>query len=524
MIGILELLAKLVIDTSFSWIRMLIALFLSIIASIAIGILAARSRLAGRIIIPVLDVFQTLPILAFFPFVIYVVVATLPGYIGINAAVIFLIVTSMIWNIAFGVYESIVTLPAEFIEVARIYGISRIARLKKIFIPACMPRVAEQSVLSWAIGLFYLVTSEIFSTGNANYAVKYGIGVEITKLAFSGNLLYYAIGISVFIGFVVATRFLLFVPFEHYSTRYTEEKKKARRWTISFQNLKQASHEKGYHLHTPRLHLFSQHAYKEHPAKKVYAKKSRPLLMTYAYIFAAAALAAVIAFLVYNYKFLIGYESQTALALGASLVRVWVAFAAILAVAIPISVYLVFMAKRTSRYILLFQVIASVPATILLPIIALSLSGYPGHGEITAFLIFFLSGIWYVIFGIISNSKAISASVLEVKKVFGINGSLAWRKLYIGAIMPGLITGAVTAIAGEWNASIVAEYFTTSGISGSNVVSSVGIGIGKLLDLSLANGNIILLITALVNLTAMILIINTFVWKRFYRRVEKTSV
>jgi NitT/TauT family transport system permease protein len=524
MVGIAGLLAQLIIDTSFSWIRMLVALFLSIIASIAIGILAARSRFAGRIIIPVLDVFQTLPILAFFPFVIYIVVATLPGYIGINAAVIFLIVTSMIWNIAFGVYESITTLPAEFIEAARIYGMSRLARLRKIFIPACMPRVAEQSVLSWAIGLFYLVTSEIFSTGNANYAVKYGIGVEITKLAFSGNLLYYLIGILVFIGFVVATRFLLFVPFEHYSTRYTEGKKKARRWTISLQLAKQASHEKTYHVHAAKLHMFTQHAYRERPAKRVQPTSKKRMSRFYAYMYAAVALIIIIALLVYNYRFLVGYESETAVALAVSFVRVWGAFAAILIVAVPVSVYLVFMAKRTSRYILLFQVIASIPATILLPIIALSLSGYPGHGEITAFLIFFLSGLWYVIFGIISNSKTISASILDVKKVFGVKGTLAWRKLYIGAIMPGLITGAVTAIAGEWNASIVAEYFTTTGISGSNVVSSVGIGIGKLLDLSLANGNIVLLITALINLTAMILIINTFVWKRLYRKVERTSV
>ena len=86
---------------------MLIALFLSIVISLFVGIYAATNKTAERIIIPIWDIFQTLPILAFFPFVIFVVVATLPGYIGINAAVIFLIVTSMIWNITFGVYESV---------------------------------------------------------------------------------------------------------------------------------------------------------------------------------------------------------------------------------------------------------------------------------------------------------------------------------------------------------------------------------------------------------------------------------
>src|ERR1700733_3516839 len=105
--AILSMIALLLFDTSVSWLRMLVALSLSIVIGLFVGILASRSETAEQIIIPILDIFQTLPILAFFPVVIYVVVATLPGYIGINAAVIFLIVTSMIWNIAFGVYEAI---------------------------------------------------------------------------------------------------------------------------------------------------------------------------------------------------------------------------------------------------------------------------------------------------------------------------------------------------------------------------------------------------------------------------------
>ncbi|MEM3291095.1 MAG: ABC transporter permease subunit, partial [Candidatus Micrarchaeaceae archaeon] len=209
-----SLLANLLVDTTFSWVRMFIALFFSILISLGVGIYAALNRKAERVIIPVLDIFQTLPILAFFPFVIYVFVALLPGFIGINVAVIFLIITSMVWNIAFGVYESIKTLPKEFMELAMLYHMGVIEKLRKIFIPAAMPRVIEQSVLSWSIGLFYLVTSEIFSTGRATYAVKYGIGVAITNLALSGNFVGYAIALGVFIAFVILTRFLFFAPLE----------------------------------------------------------------------------------------------------------------------------------------------------------------------------------------------------------------------------------------------------------------------------------------------------------------------
>ena len=210
MLGTLALLLVLLLDTAVSWLRMFAALFLSMLVGLAVGIFANRSATAEKIFLPLFDILQTLPILAFFPFVIYVVVATLPGIVGINAAVIFLIFTSMVWNIGFGAYEGIRTMPKEFAEVSEVFQLTPIERLRKVLIPAAMPKVVEQSTLSWSIGLFYLVTSEIFSTGSEQYAVKYGIGSALVHLAFSGNLQAYLLGIIVFIVFVVATRMLFF--------------------------------------------------------------------------------------------------------------------------------------------------------------------------------------------------------------------------------------------------------------------------------------------------------------------------
>ncbi len=511
---LLSLLVLLVIDSAFSWARMLIALFISIVLSIFIGILAARSKTAGRIIIPILDVLQTLPILAFFPFVIYLVVGTLPNYIGINASVILLITTSMIWNIAFAVYESISTIPANTIEVSEVYKMKRIDRLRKVFIPACMPRVAEQSILSFAIGLFYLVTSEIFSTGSTVYSVKYGIGVEIAKLAFSGNAIFYAIGIVVFILFVIATRFLLFRPFERYTSRYMEPQQR-RTQQHAFWHVRAFWGRSPIRM--PRIRLMPKKR-SERTKEIAAAAKARRSVLPY-YIAGIVAAVVILSYLFISYNYLIGYETSSLTALLASLARVWIAFAAVFIVAVPLSVYLVFIAKRSSNYVTLFQILASIPATLLLPAIAGTLYGRPYGGEITAFLIFFISGIWYMIFGMLASARTLNPEFLEVKKGFGLRGFTAWRKVYFSALLPGMITGGITAIAGMWNASIVAEYFTTSGISGTNIVSSVGIGVGKLLDVSLASGHLILVATALINLTAMIIIIDTFVWKKLYRKV-----
>ncbi len=517
---LLSLLLMLVVDTSASWLRMFAALFISVFISIFVGIYAATNQRAEKIILPVVDVLQTIPILAFFPFAIFVFVFILPGFIGINAAVIFLIITSMLWNIIFGVYESVKTIPKEFVELADIYHFDFWSRLRRIYVPASAPRIIEQSILSWAIGLFYLVTSEIFSTGNANYHVAYGIGSALPGL--SGTS--YLIAIGVFVCFVVATRFLFFKPLEDYSTRHMrgqsngsavlpKYEKRVLDWIGSRIPRNRAVFDAGG---------FSVEHVKRVPHRKVVAAQKAAADMSVYYKAAGVVAAAIIIYVIISDKTLFGYEMMVIPALAASFARVWVAFAVILAIAVPVCVYLVFMSKKTSKYMLLFQVLASIPATILLPLLAKALSpGSANGGEYVAFVIFFLSGIWYVIFGVMASTRTLPDNIFEVKKVFGVKGKNAWRNIYLKAILPGLITGAITGIAAEWNASIVAEYFTSAGVSGSQVVSSVGTGIGRLLDTAIASGGLWLMAVALLNLVVMIILINTFVWKRYYRSIAK---
>ena len=513
----LALVLSLIIDASASWIRMFMALGISILISVVVGIYAAISPRAEKLILPVVDVLQTVPILAFFPFALYVFVVLLPGYIGINAAVVFLIITSMVWNIILGVYESIKTVPKEFLEVSDLYHFNRIERLRKIYIPAALPRIVEQSILSWSIGLFYLVTSEIFSVGVMNDQVKYGIGVAFASLAYQGWMPY-LIGIVVFVCFVVATRFLFFMPLEKYSTRYMRQQSKVQpaaqgyektvlNWisrnipkapSILSSNRIVRGRRNVSHIANPPMH----------PNFKIlYYAVIALLIIGSLYILAANPI-------------LLGYEYEVLPALAFSFARIWFAFLVMLLVAVPVCIYLIFSSKQGSKYMLFFQIVASLPATILLPAIAVTLH----NGEIVAFVVFLLSGIWYLIFGIMASTRTLPNSIFEVQKIFGVKGKNAWKNIYIKAIIPGLITGAITGIAAEWNASIVAEYFTTSGITGTtNIVSSIGIGLGKLLDLSLSSGGqgLGLMIIALINLVVMIILINTFVWKRFYKQIAK---
>ncbi len=352
--------------------------------------------------------------------------------------------------------------------------------------------------------------------------MTYGIGSALVSLASQG-LQYYLLGIVIFVIFVIGTRFLFFKPLEDYSTRYTRSQAKLARpvYEQAIVNLIKRGMKTRYmkNIHTVtkdiKIGTAMMHTHPKNPVAESKNIKGVKIAIV-------AVIVAVIVYVFASNPVMMADESQVLPALAFSFARIWLAFLVISIIAVPVCVYLVFMSKRSSRYITLFQVLASIPATILLPLIVLGLKGAPFQGELVAFIIFMLSGIWYMIFSIVASTKTMPNSVFEVKKLFGVGGIAAWKQIYLKAVVPGFITGALTGIAAEWNASIVAEYFTTSGISGNNVISSVGTGIGKLLDLSLtSSGGLELMMLALLNLVVMILLINTFVWKRAYRNVAK---
>ncbi len=494
----------LLVDTIFSWCRMFIALFFSIILGLGIGIWAATSRKAERIIIPIIDILQTLPILAFFPFVIYIIVAAIPGYIGINIAVIFLIITSMLWNIIFGVYESIKELPHEFIELAALYGMGFWEKFRKIYFPASMPKVMGQSALSWAIGLFYLVTSEIFSTSNQTYEVKHGIGAALASLAGSGNIKEYVLGLSIFVIFVVATRILIFSPLEKHFNKYNlyQSKKPKRKIKIK--------------LRLPKIFSIrsKRNTYVLENISAVNVKKSNAI---YQYLLLILLFAAI--FLLY--KPLIGYEYEVLISLFASFARVWLAFALILLISIPLSVYLIFFSNRLGIYILLFQVVASIPATVLLPAIVMLLYHLPFGGELVAMFIIFLSMIWYLIFSIVTGMRTLPKSFMDLRKSLRLSRREAWKSIYLPAVVPSFVTGSITAIGGAWNSLIIAEYFTVQSNGNSILLTQVGTGIGKLIDLAVYAGNIKLMLVSIVCMSVMVVVINRLLWQRLYNKASK---
>jgi len=514
----------LVLDILASWGRLLLALFISIVLSIFLGIAAATNKKTEGAIVQFLDLFQTLPILAFFPVVITFVVLFLPNYIGVNIAVVFLIITSMVWNIAFGVYESVKNIPESIKEVAAISHLTSWQRIKNVYLPASMPRIAYQSMTSWSVGLFYLVTSEIFSTGSAHFAVQYGIGVEIAKLVISNTPVQYITALAFLIAAILLTRYVFLSPFSAYAEKFTfnEEQKQEKSRILSFYS---------------RIGKFLARLLPKGDGAAVLKKKvggyaaieKRETLSEPAHLILSSATLPIALFIIFALLVIItgAYSSLQAIgtALLFSFLRVWGMYLLCAALVVPIGIKIAKSARAFEPLLAALQTVAAIPATVLLPLLIAFLFLLPYGNELVAMAVIFFAMVWYLLFSVISGMRTVPDDFKNIVGIFRMKWTRAWRDVYLPAILPSFVTGSITAIGGAWNALIVAEYFSvqSSGcgatVCNQTVLSQVGSGIGKLLDIATFQGNIKLVLVTLAAMVVMIVLINKFVWQRLYKTV-----
>jgi NitT/TauT family transport system permease protein len=522
-----QLIIDLLVDTAYSWIRMSLALALSIIFSWAVGIAAARNRTANAIIIPVLDVLQSIPILGFFPVVLVVFVSLFPGWVGINIAVIFLIFTSMSWNIAFAVYEAVLSIPQEYLDLASMEKLGLWRRLTELYIPASWSKVAYNSVVSWSVGLFYLISSEIFSLGTKNYHVANGIGVDLANLSSQGLWSAYATAIGVFIFAVILTRFFFLGQFSTWSEKFKliEEPRAIRKDPIyrfySWINTRAASKVFSVLSRPMSLRLQRPAQSVNHTGRR---QATKPRATKFLKVAAALIGIAALVFIVIevfqtllatgiSFTSLANKESNVLVGLAYSFVRVWYVYALSVAVGLPLGIVVALHSKLYQTGQPILQIISAIPATALLPPIAIFVATLPFSGELTAAIVIFLGTVWYIIFNVIAGIRSIPSEIFEVAKLMGLKGWAYWKNVLIPASLPSFVTGSITGIGAAWNTLMVAEYFSISG----SVITRVPNGIGVLLNVATNNGDLVLMGLTIFSMTALIVAVNLLFWRRMYK-------
>jgi len=512
------------LDILSSWVRMILALGLSILFALAVGIWAARSRRAEAVILPLLDIFQSIPILGFFPFVIGAIYGVMPNWVGANLAVIILIFTSMSWNIAFGVYESVKAIPQDYADLLDVSQASTWQKIRTLYIPASMSRIAYNTQISWAVGLFFLVASEIISYGPANVPIPYGIGVAVANF---GNPLKpdypdYALLIVGIIVTVVVWRFLFLREFALWSEKFKmmEEPRESHRDPImrfyswvnhrSISKLFLMAHDSGVTRFTSSIARFRRGL-----------KYALLIFLAFFLLIVVETIATSGSLHVSSFPSLSTLASKEAgilYSLAISFFRVWYVVAICIAIGLPMGIVISLNFKLYDTVSPILEVISSIPAPILLP--AIVLIPMVGHApEAVASIVILLSVFWYIVFNVMAGVRTLPADIKDLPHVYKADRLTAWKNVYIPSAITALVTGAITAVGGAWNALIIAEYFQLN--PNSPPITQVTSGIGKTITIATNLGDNQTLFLAVVSMTILIVAFNLTVWRRLYHRVTQ---
>jgi NitT/TauT family transport system permease protein len=505
----------------YSLVRISVAYALSLVFALAYGYIAASSRRAEIIMVPLLDILQSIPVLSFLPGVMLAMVAIFPhSQFGVELGSILLIFTGQVWNIAFSFYSSLKTIPRELHEAAVIYRFSRWQRFAELDLPFSTIGLVWNSMMSVAGGWFFLMACEMFVLGNRDFRLP-GLGSFLQTAASSGNTRAILWGVAAMIAVIVLLDQLVWRPIIVWADKFKFEQVES---SGAAQNtLLNLIGRASIVLRLYRLILqpvfnwltltFTLGA--RRAAETFSAPKPNLLRRWIGYLLAAGVLIGL-GFAVFHaarelsglhredYRELVESAALTFLRVNSALIlgALWT---------VPVGVAIASNPRLARIAQPLVQIAASIPATALFPIILLFLLRLRGGLEIAAMLLMLLGTQWYILFNVIAGAMAIPTDLKEAAQIYRFGSWDRWRYLILPGIFPYLVTGMVAASGGAWNASIVAEYFHFQG----RIVSTAGLG-STISSASDAGRFDVLLASTLIMATVVVLI-NRLLWRHLYR-------
>ena len=504
--------------------RIVIAYLFSLIFSVSYGYVAAYNPRVEAWMIAVLDILQSIPVLSFLPGVMLAMMALIPGHqLGIEMGSILLIFTGQVWNMAFSFYSSLKSIPREMIEASRIYRFSAWQRFWQLEMPFAAIGLIWNSIVSVAGGWFFLIVCEMFAFKGTSFRLP-GLGSYLQTAADAGNLHALLWGLFVLVLIIVATDQLIWRPLIAWSDKFKfEQTESATRVTSPILTLLQrpsaltrlparvwGSIEEGVYRRLAK----SRECRVIQPIDDNTAKGSRllPILL--------GAFAALAILWGLSQAILIVHGVNWAdirlllLCAGATWLRVNTAIVLAALWTIPVGVA-IGSNPRLARYLQpITQVVASVPATALFPVLMLGLiriGGGLGFGSIALML---MGTQWYILFNVIAGAMAIPSDLKEAAAVYRFTRWQRWTRLILPGIFPYLVTGMITASGGAWNASIVSEYFHI----GDQTLQTLGLG--AQISAATDDGRTSILLLATVLMATMVVTMNRLVWRRLYRLAE----
>src|SRR6202047_2689173 len=202
---------------------MFAALLLSVLFTFVYATAAARLRRAEKLLLPVLDILQSVPVLGFLSVTVTAFINLFPGSeLGLECASIFAIFTSMAWNLTFAFYHSLISQPRDLDEAARIMRLTKWQRFWRLDVPGGMIPLVWNGMMSFGGAWFFLAASESISVLNHTYALP-GIGSYVAASIAQGDLSKVLIAIGVMIIIVITVNFLFWRPVVAWAERFRTE-------------------------------------------------------------------------------------------------------------------------------------------------------------------------------------------------------------------------------------------------------------------------------------------------------------
>jgi len=500
----------------YSLARILVAYLISLVFAVVYGQIAAHNARAERIMIPLLDTLQSIPVLSFLPPVMAAMVALFPTrQFGVELGSILLIFTGQVWNMAFSVYSSTKNIPLELVEAARVFRLNCWQRFTQLEMPCAAIGLVWNSMMSVAGGWFFLMACEAFVLGNSVRLP--GLGSYLQTAADNADMRSIVWGLSTMIAVIVLMDQLVWRPIIAWAEKFKFEQVEAaqtpRSPILAFLRSSRVLAAIGHVVVEPareRIDLYFAR-------KQAAAGAPHPPGAARRWLGRAAGAAAllVILYAVVRMGMMLVTLSrpevgQIFVGAAATLLRVWLSLTLAGLWTIPVGVYIGLRPRLAALAQPVAQIAASVPATAVFPIVLLALIRAGGGLGVGSILLMLLGTQWYILFNVIAGATAIPTDLKEVCSIFHMSSFERWRRLLLPAIFPYLVTGFVTASGGAWNASIVAEYSTIQHQTYSTI------GLGAIISRATANNNVAMLLGATVVMAVLVVTINRLFWRRMY--------
>ena len=501
--------------------RMAAAMVASLLFAAVFAVLASKYRTAERLLVPLLDILQSIPILGFLSITVTGFIALFPGsLIGVECAAIFAIFTSQAWNMAFSLYQSLRTLPAELVEASRVFQLSGWQRFWRLELPFAMPGLLWNMMMSMSGGWFFVVASEAISVSNQSIRLP-GIGSYIALAIEARDLGAIGWAIAAMLAGILLVDQLLFRPLVAWSQRFRFEEGGAeeppRAWLLAWlRRTRGVRTTAGWVARQLGRSLLWFRLPFDGSSPRARPRPPAPSLQRAVDGLLAIAMVAALAWVVRFVHTEVGWaEAGEVLVLGLyTLARVLVLIALATLVWVPVGVWIGLNARWAGRLQAVAQFMAAFPANLLFPIAVVVIVRGHLNPDVWLSPLMIFGTQWYILFNVIAGASTVPAELRFAAGNLGLSGWLKWKRYLLPAVFPSYVTGAITASGGSWNASIVAEYVSW----GDTTLQARGLGsyiarmtaVGDFPRIALGIGVMCLFVMGL----------NHFLWRPLYRLAE----